>query len=714
VRDAMSGQPFNADLATSLAELEVVAQNYDEARKTCDTLVAHGFNTGYAQYLRARALFGLKLYEEARSAIDVARALSPADPGIKSFRRQIQEALGEGDPAQAAQPIPPVEIPEEVMKAAENGPGGLDESYGAQYLFDITAVSLRKGVEMKTTERFRVKVFDAAGVGAFSTLVFPFDPLAEEVYVNDLTVRDGAGKQLGRARGSDSFARDDTSSGMVTRRKTLHVPVPGLQPGCVIDGTITTREAAPPPNWPFRSLGMAKTVPVSRSMVLARGDIADARIMATDGVVSRRLDGAVYWTRDHPPVVKYEPYQPELSRFSPAVWLGRPDATWEGEAREYFGRLKPYLKPDDEVKKLAEEKTRGLEGAEAKTVALARMVQSEITYKAVEFGRHSQIPRPAAETWKNRYGDCKDEATLLRNALAAAGIPSSLVLVNSSDWVREDMPSLDQFNHVVVYVPSVGEGRYIDCTDRSGDPARPLYWQAGHFGLIIDEANPRLARLPGAGPGRMRIERRVTLSGEADLRVEEDMEVDDVNADYLRNLFRAVAGDSRRALAQRLFFSEARDMELTRAEFDGLEENGRPFRLRFGYLLRDQMQSVGLRLFGAVPASLERFLFFPGAKEPRRGPFDLKFEQIADVRTVWTAPPPVSISDYDGEPRRFDGEFIRCRVSSSRQGGTVVFSNRIERVAGYFPAEQFDAFRGETQKALKMAEPAIALKKAGA
>jgi hypothetical protein len=654
----------------------------------------------------------MKLYEESRAAIDMARALSPADPEVRNFRRQIQDALGEGDPVQAAKPLPPVEIPDEVMTAAENGPGGLDESYGAQYLFSITAVSLEKQKESKTTERFRVKVLDAAGVAAFSTLVFPFDPRAEEVYVNDLTVSDGAGNRLARARSSDSFARDDNSSGMVTPRKALHVPVPGLHPGCVIDGTVTTREVATPEHWRFRALAMAKTIPVSRSVVLACGDIADARMKSAEGLASRRAKNAVYWVCDRPPVVKYEPYQPELARYSPTVWLGRLDATWEDEARAYQSRLKGFLEPDEETKRLAEDRTRGLENADAKTLALARMVQNEVTYKAIEFGRHSQIPRTAAQTWKNRYGDCKDEATLLLNALAAIGVPSSLVLVNSSEWVREDTPSLDQFNHVILFVPGSGGGRYIDCTDRSGDPSQPLYWQAGRAGLVIDEANPRLVKLPEAGAGRMKIERRVTLSGEADLRVDETIEVGDFNADYLRNLFRSVAGDSRKALAQRLFFSEARDLELARAEFEALEEPGRPLRLRFGYTMRDQMQSVGSQIFGAAPASFERFLLYPGAKEPRRGPFELKFEQIADVATIWRAPPPLAISDYDGKPREFVGGFIRCQSSASRQGENLVFSNRIERVAGYYPPERFDTFRGELQKALKMLEPAIALKKA--
>src|SRR5207237_601886 len=75
------------------------------------------------------------------------------------------------------------------------------------------------------------------------------------------------------------------------------------------------------------------------------------------------------------------------------------------------------------------------------------------TYKAIEFGRGARIPRAPQEVLRHRYGDCKDHALLLYHLLRNAGTEARLALVRTGSPVRRELPSLDQFDHMVVYLP---------------------------------------------------------------------------------------------------------------------------------------------------------------------------------------------------------------------------------------------------------------------
>jgi hypothetical protein len=67
---------------------------------------------------------------------------------------------------------------------------------------------------------------------------------------------------------------------------------------------------------------------------------------------------------------------------------------------------------------------------------------------------------------ENRYGDCKDHAGLLEAMLAAVGIDSTGVLVNSGNAYRlPEVPTLGVFNHMITYVPALD--LYLDPTAES-------------------------------------------------------------------------------------------------------------------------------------------------------------------------------------------------------------------------------------------------------
>jgi hypothetical protein len=99
-----------------------------------------------------------------------------------------------------------------------------------------------------------------------------------------------------------------------------------------------------------------------------------------------------------------------------------------------------------------------------KVDAIYRWVIQNTHYVALEFGIHGYRPYPVTQVFHRRFGDCKDKASLLIAMLHQAGIPADFVLVRIRDLGLIDpaIPSVADFDHAIVYVPSLD--RYLDGT----------------------------------------------------------------------------------------------------------------------------------------------------------------------------------------------------------------------------------------------------------
>ena len=86
--------------------------------------------------------------------------------------------------------------------------------------------------------------------------------------------------------------------------------------------------------------------------------------------------------------------------------------------------------------------------------AALRTVQDQVRYFGVEMGENSHRPTAPAETWRRRYGDCKDKVYLLVTLLRRLGVRAVPALVDT-DRGRATagfVPSASVFNHVIARV----------------------------------------------------------------------------------------------------------------------------------------------------------------------------------------------------------------------------------------------------------------------
>ena len=128
--------------------------------------------------------------------------------------------------------------------------------------------------------------------------------------------------------------------------------------------------------------------------------------------------------------------------------------SYEEIARAFSAGAAQLLNVTPAIASLADDITGGKVGHREQAEAIFDWVTGNIHYLALVIGVGRVVPNPPETVIANRYGDCKDVATLMRALLAAKGIASEYALINTNPvYELEATPHVGSFNHVIVYLP---------------------------------------------------------------------------------------------------------------------------------------------------------------------------------------------------------------------------------------------------------------------
>ncbi len=136
-------------------------------------------------------------------------------------------------------------------------------------------------------------------------------------------------------------------------------------------------------------------------------------------------------------------------------------------------------------------------------VALAtQLVQDEISYLANGMDGGNYIPQAPAETWEQRYGDCKAKSVLLAALLRAMGIEAEPLLVRSSagDALPEMLPMPGGFDHVIVHAVIDGTDYWLDGTSAGARLDNIAVVPPFHYGLPLRAEGAELIALTPRRP----------------------------------------------------------------------------------------------------------------------------------------------------------------------------------------------------------------------
>jgi tetratricopeptide (TPR) repeat protein len=172
-------------------------------------------------------------------------------------------------------------------------------------------------------------------------------------------------------------------------------------------------------------------------------------------------------------------------------------ASWEELGKWYAKLVQPQFALNDELQKLVSELVARHPNRLDRIAAIDELVLNETRYVALEFGVYGFKPYPAVQTYRRKFGDCKDKATLMVALLRGAGIDADLALVRTQHLgeIVSHPSSASIFDHAIVYVPEFD--LWLDGTAEFARLRELPVEDQGVMALTIDaDGNAAMRRTP--------------------------------------------------------------------------------------------------------------------------------------------------------------------------------------------------------------------------
>jgi tetratricopeptide (TPR) repeat protein len=152
--------------------------------------------------------------------------------------------------------------------------------------------------------------------------------------------------------------------------------------------------------------------------------------------------------KDIPQIIP-EPGMPPEVRINPTILISTFNS-WQEVYDWWWPLAKDKIVADPAIKARVKELIQGKGSDEEKARAIYNFCAQKIRYVAVEYGQAGYEPHKAEDIFRNKYGDCKDQAILLVTMLREAGLSSLPVLIATDDYynLNDDFPAT-LFDHCI-------------------------------------------------------------------------------------------------------------------------------------------------------------------------------------------------------------------------------------------------------------------------
>jgi len=230
-------------------------------------------------------------------------------------------------------------------------------------------------------------------------------------------------------------------------------------------------------------------------------------MMANENAVEpdvRQEDGfsALEWALDNVAPIDAEDERPYWHTAYPMTYVSS-FSSW-GEAGQHLADVyDPAQYATEEITAIAAEISAEHETKEDQLRAALDFVQRNIRYLGIELGAGGYIPRAPELVLSRRFGDCKDVTLLLVTILEALDIKAAPLLVNINDGygLRDTLPTIGAFDHVIVTAWLEDEQHFLDATLDAQMGNFTHMEQGDHgYGLIISPDSDGLFHAIGRRP----------------------------------------------------------------------------------------------------------------------------------------------------------------------------------------------------------------------
>jgi hypothetical protein len=373
--------------------------------------------------------------------------------------------------------------------------------------------------------------------------------------------------------------------------------------------------------------------------------------------------------------------------------------TWQGMGAWYVNLTSGRRDASPEIKQQVATLTASTHTSLEKMQALARFVQHDIRYVAIELGIGGFQPHPATDVFAHRYGDCKDKATLMSAMLHEIGVESYYVIINSRRGsVGADAPArLGGFNHAILAIklpdgltdpslvatvqhPRLGTLLFFDPTNELTPFGQIGGYLQSNYGLLVIPDGSELVELPKQPATANGIQRTAKLTLDASGKLQGDVKEVRLGdrARSERRALRATTNSTDQIKPiENLLSDSLSTFRITKATILNLQIMDQPFGFNYSFESENYAKNAGNLLLVRPRVLGIKSQGLLETKEPRK--FPIEFDApVRDTDTFEIALPPGYEVDDLPPPVDADYSFASYYSKTEASGGVVRYTRTFE------------------------------------
>ncbi len=265
-------------------------------------------------------------------------------------------------------------------------------------------------------------------------------------------------------------------------------------------------------------------------------------------------------------------------------------------------------------------------------------VQDNIRYIAFENGIMGFKPDAAQNVLKNKYGDCKGKANLLKEMLKLSGYDARLTWIGTSDLPYDyTLPSLAVDNHMICTVILNGKKYFLDGTEpfiALNDYAQRIQ---GKQVLIEDGKNYILDRIPDFPAERNKIKRVSRISVDNDvLKGTASMEYNGESKTMLQSVYTSMRSEDKTTALSDFLKRGDNNIVVSTVQSPEFKERQKPITVNYEFKANNQVKKVANEIYVVMDWDKE----FSGLEfdADRKNDYEFNYKYNYNIQTELVVP----------------------------------------------------------------------------
>jgi tetratricopeptide (TPR) repeat protein len=381
-----------------------------------------------------------------------------------------------------------------------------------------------------------------------------------------------------------------------------------------------------------------------------------------------------HWQFKDIPQIIPESNMPPSVEINPTLLISTFDS-WQDIYNWWWDLAKDKIKADTSIKKAVSQLIKNQTSDEAKIRSIYNFCAQKIRYVAVEYGKAGYEPHYAADIFKNKYGDCKDQAILLISMLKEAGITAWPVLIATKEYynLKEDFASM-LFNHCIAALPLKDKIVFLDPTAETCPFGDLPTGDQGRKVLIFKEDSFKIEDTPMYPPGHNLLKQLLSIKINSDETISAEKSI------FTQGLYdqaqRYLLLYTQPELIQEMLKERIQDVsigaKLNNYNIENLEDLNKPVVLSYAFGGPEYFTAAGpLRIMPQL-ASLDTSLV---AKDRRKFPIDFGILDAKEIIFNIEIPKNFTLK-YMPDSIIEDSPWLNFIVEYSRQDNKIIFRQK--------------------------------------